>query len=47
MALYLVRSLMTRDSHCDRIYSSIIAVDCDGYVAKQSVALKDHCAGFW
>ena len=35
--------------HCDRIYSSLIAVYCmdNGYVGKQSVAWKEYCMVYW
>ena len=37
------------DSHCDKIRTSFTAVPCfnNGYVGKQPVALKEHCAGYW
>ena len=37
------------DSHCDRIYSSLIAVRCfvDGYVVKHPVAWKEYCVEYW
>ena len=37
------------DSHCNRIHSSLNAVHYfnNGYVGKQSVALKDYCEEYW
>ena len=37
------------DSHCDRIHSSLTAFRCfdDGYVGKQPVTWKEHCAEYW
>ena len=37
------------NSHCNRIYSSLTAVDCfdNGYAGKQPVAWKEYCAEYW
>ena len=37
------------DSHCNRIHSSLTAIDCldNGYVGKQQVTLTDYCAEYW
>ena len=37
------------DSHCHRIHSSLIAVQCfdDGYMGQQPVAWKEYCAEDW
>ena len=44
-----VLNIVTDDSYCDEIHSSLTTVRCfdNGYVGKQPVTWKEYCAKYW